>query len=77
MTGDHLKPDWALFYVVVCPDDSVSLWPGVIEIKDKRGTSRNVMPLTATNIFLAVSMILFSYTDKLYIEFMGYPLEIH
>ena len=48
------------------------LKPGVIELTDKWPQLR----CTATNIFLVVSMIWFSYTDKLYLKIMGYPWEI-
>ena len=48
-------------------------WSGVIEIRDKRYKSL----CTGTNIFLVVSMIWLSYTDKLYIKMMRYPWEIY
>ena len=46
----------------------------------KSGCGRSVwhyLVCTATNIFLVISMIWFSYTDKLYIKMMGYPWEIN
>ena len=46
---------------------------GVIEKRDKRYKSL----CTATNMFLVVSMIWFSYKDKLCIKMIGYPWEIH
>ena len=50
---------------------------GVIEIRDKRPTvAMYCHTWHPTNIFLVVSMIWFSYTEKLYIKMMGYPWEI-